>query len=57
MAAARGAYDATAGAYARLCSSAALKTEPSAAMPAAMPIWRNVELTPGPPFLVHRFPP
>ena len=42
----RGADDATAELLVRLCASAALKIEPRAAMPAAMPIWRNVALTP-----------
>src|SRR2546423_12873276 len=46
MATMRGADDPTAGSVVRLCCSAELKIEPSAAMPAAMPIWRNVELTP-----------
>ena len=36
----------TASACARLRSKAAAKIEPSAAMPVAMPTWRNVELTP-----------
>src|SRR5579872_1786896 len=42
----RGAAEATAGVLVRLCCSAELKIEPRAAMPAAMPICRNVELTP-----------
>jgi hypothetical protein len=36
----------TASACARLRSKAVAKIEPSAAMPVAMPTWRNVELTP-----------
>ena len=42
----RGADAATGGECARLCCIAAVKIEPSAAIPVAMPIWRNVALTP-----------
>ena len=42
----RGADPATAAVCARLCCIAAVKIEPSAAIPVAMPIWRNVALMP-----------
>jgi DNA-binding Lrp family transcriptional regulator len=42
----READGASGEAWLRLCSIAEVKIEPRAAMPAAMPIWRNVVLTP-----------